>query len=132
MFKEYAEMGIQDAKKADSAMSLFIVAINGFDEIRKNISGERLKNILSGVEDSIKKSLRRAGDAVAKDTGEIIVIVSGCGKENVLNVINRLQQNLNDYLVKERLSEQIKLKIGYSTYPQDAETEEELIRIARK
>jgi GGDEF domain-containing protein len=87
---------------------------------------------LSGLEDSIKKSLRRAGDAVAKDTGEIIVIVSGCGKENVLNVINRLQQNLNDYLVKERLSEQIKLKIGYSTYPQDAETEEELIRIARK
>jgi diguanylate cyclase (GGDEF)-like protein len=132
LFKEYVNNGIKDAMKKDSKMSLIVASIADFDKLKKSLSIEKIKSIVKGIEDTLKNGLRRTGDVSFKDTGEIVVILVDCDKENALRVEGRLEQALDDYLASEKLTEKIELRLGCATYPDDAKTDEELLKKAKK
>jgi len=132
IFKEYADAGMKKADSNNAQMSLFIVSVGGFDVLKKKFSEEKLRGILDGLKASLKASLRGSEDAVAKDTCEIILVLDSCDKEGALSVSKRLNKALETYLEKENLAKEIRVKIGFSTYPEDANAEKELVDIARR
>jgi len=131
LFREYVSAGIKEVVEKDSRLSIVTISIKEFDKLKKELSKEEIGEILKGMESVLKNSLRRSGDVVIKDTGEVIVLLVDCTKESALRVEGRLEQALADYLAKKKIVKKIKLQIGCATYPDEAKDDEELIRKAR-
>lgn len=131
LFKEYINKGIKEAVKNGSKMTLVVISIGSFEKLKQKLSCEKIHSILHNMEGVLNSSLRRSGDVVVKDTGEIIVILSDCGPEGAINVIKRLEEALKGYLSSEELAGLIELRFGYASYPDEAGSDEELIKKAR-
>ncbi|MCX5712158.1 MAG: ATP-binding protein, partial [Candidatus Omnitrophica bacterium] len=131
LFKETVKQGVSEALKKNLDMSVVIVSLVDFDQLRKEIPVTEVRDLLKGLEEVLKSALRREGDMVIRDTGEIIVVLVDCSKEDVLRVEGRLEQAVGEYLAKKGLKDKIKLHLGSSSYPDDARNEDELIRKAK-
>jgi hypothetical protein len=58
--------------------------------------------------------------------------LANCDKENRLGVKERLEQKLDDYLSQQKLNDKVRLLFGCATYPDDANTDEDLIMKAKE
>jgi GGDEF domain-containing protein len=79
----------------------------------------------------IKNTLRRQGDEVVGNNGDILVMLIDCAKENSMLVQERLEQALNKFLEEKKIRDKIDIKYGYATFPDDGNTDAELINKAR-
>jgi diguanylate cyclase (GGDEF)-like protein len=133
LFREHVNNGIKEALDKNTKMSLVIVALANFDKLKQELSHENLQTILKDMEGILKNSLRHdRGDVVVRDSGEIIVILTGCDKDNSLKIEGRLNQALEDYLTRQKLTDKIMLRFGRATYPDEAKSDEALIEKAKK
>ncbi|MEW6101255.1 MAG: ATP-binding protein [Candidatus Omnitrophota bacterium] len=131
LFKEYVSAGMKEAVKKSVKMTLVLVSIQDFDKLRQKLSTEQIRGILEDMETVLNRTLRKERDMVIKDTGEIIVILAECDKENAVRVKARLQEVLNEYLSTSRIAEKISLHFGCSVFPDEAGSEEDLIQKAK-
>lgn len=125
-FKEYINSGIEKALKSNSKMSLIMVSIAEFHKFKKKYPATKIRKFLQDIASALEDSLRRTGDVVVKDTGELIVLLPECAKEGVGAVGQRLEQELKDYLAENGWGD-INLKFGSATYPDEAMNDKELI-----
>ncbi len=132
IFKGYLNNGMREATDNVTRMTLIVISILEFNKLKQEFSGERMGAILKSMKEIIKGALRRAGDAVFNDSGEMMVILAGCGKEGALSAQNRLREVLDKYLTNEKLPQEIKLRFGSAVYPDEAKNDTELIEKARK
>lgn len=132
LFKEYVTNGIKKAMEKSSRASIIVISLAGFPALDKIISPEEIRAVLEEIRGVVNSSLRHSGDAVIKDTGEIIVVLVDCDKNGCFNVVSRLEQAVKDYLEKKNLTERIKLRFGCATYPDEGKSDEELIAVAKK
>ena len=135
LFKEYVNNGITEAIEKDSKMSLVVISISNFNRLKQKLSDEKIGYILKDMEGTLNGSLRRKGDVALKgtgDTGEVIILLADCDKENALRAEDRLKLVLKDYLAREKLADKIKLRFGCATYPDEAKEDRELIEKAKK
>jgi len=132
LFREYVNKGVEEAKQSNSKMSLMVVSIDDFVKTRELVSEEKIYAVLKDVEDVLKSSLDHSGGAALKDSHECIVILPNSSKQNVLSAEGRLKQAVDDYLIRAKLADKIKLKFGCATYPDEASDGEELIRQAMR
>jgi len=130
--KEYISAGIKGALEKNSKISLIVVSILEFDKLKKELTPEKLNLILKDIEMELKYTLHLERDVVVKGTEEIDILLGNCSKEDVLKVKNRLAKILGDYFVRQNLSDKIKLHFGFSTYPDEAKNDEELIKKAKE
>jgi diguanylate cyclase (GGDEF)-like protein len=131
LFKEYVSNSLEDAVKSNSNMSLVYVSVVDFKKLKKVFKAKTLRSILKKMEDVLQNSLRQTGDVAVRDTGELLVIVQSCDKRNAARVKERLKNVLEEYLSRHDLADKIKLKLGYATYPDEAASDEELIKKAK-
>lgn len=129
-FKHYVNNGLRKATERKSKMSIIVVSIAEFDKLEQKLSKDKIDSILKDLEISLKNTLRREEDAVVKDSDEIVVVLTDCNKENSLLVEGRLEQSLESYLKANKETENIVLRFGRATYPDDAKTGEDLIKKA--
>jgi diguanylate cyclase (GGDEF)-like protein/PAS domain S-box-containing protein len=133
LFTVHVNNGIKEALDKNTKMSLVIVALANFDKLKQELSHENLQTILKDMEGILKNSLRHGReDVVVRDSGEIIVILTGCDKDNSLKIEGRLNQALEDYLTRQKLTDKIMLRFGRATYPDEAKSDEALIEKAKK
>lgn len=133
LFKEYINNGIKKAMKEDLKMSVIVVSIAEPNRLKQSSASENLNSILRGMEDILSNSLRREeGDAALKNNGEVVVILADCNRENALRVEGRLEHVLEDYLARKKMAGEIKLRFGCATYPDEAKSDEELIKKAKE
>ena len=132
LFNEYVSNGIKEATRKETRISLLVISIAGFDKLKQQLSGDKIRSILKDLEDVLNKNLRRRGDAALKDTGEIAVLLVDCSKEEVASVRDRLKQSVEDYLTGQNLTDKIKLRFGCATYPDETSDSAELIRKAKE
>ena len=123
---------IENAAKNNTKVSLVTMSIVDFGSVKRVIAPHDCALLLKQLEEIFKKDLRRLGDTVIKDAGELIAILRDCDKENSRALKERLEQALNDHLKGNNLADTIKLKFGNSTYPDDAMDEEALIKKAKE
>ncbi|MGB8227178.1 MAG: PAS domain S-box protein [Sedimentisphaerales bacterium] len=139
LLKRYINDGIKDASKNDTKMSLVLISIADFDKLKQELSRDEIDSALKDMEAVLENNLRRAEnrppravDNVFKLHSEIFVVLADCDKENTLRVKSRLEQVLDNYLADKNLAGSIKMLWGYAAYPDDAATDEDLIRKARE
>lgn len=132
IFMKYITKEEGYSKAKGSKICLVIVSIAEFEKLKSEFGAEKFGSILKGVENALKKAVRRAGDVVEKDTGELAVLLVDCGKETALRVEGRLEEALEEYLSRERLSGKVKLRFELEAYPEDAKSYEELIKKVKK
>lgn len=132
LLKEYVNKGVEEARENNSKMSLMVVSIDNVAKAKELLSEEKIYSVLKGVEDVLKNSIDHSGGAALKDSYECIVILPNSSKQNVLSAEGRLKQAVDDYLMREKLIDKIKLKFGCATYPDEASDGEELIKQATK
>jgi len=131
-FKEHVKNGLEEALKNETKMSVIYISIVDYEAVRQKLGKERFREVVNRLEGILQKSLRRAGDVAAKDTGELIAVVTSCDKDNVQHVKKRLEVVLYDFLARENLRDAIRLQFGYATYPDEARTDDDLIKRARE
>jgi GGDEF domain-containing protein len=128
--------GIREASKNDTKMSLILMSIGDFDKLKQKLSHEKINSTLEDMEALLENSVRhspyRATDAVFKLSSDVFVVLADCDKQNTLRVKERLKQKLDGYLTGQNLGDKIKLFFGCATYPDEASTDEDLIKKAKE
>jgi signal transduction histidine kinase/GGDEF domain-containing protein len=136
LLKKYINDGIREASKNDTKMSLILMSIGDFDKLKQKLSHEKINSTLEDMEALLENSVRhspyRATDAVFKLSSDVFVVLADCDKQNTLRVKERLKQKLDGYLTGQNLGDKIKLFFGCATYPDDASTDEDLIKKAKE
>jgi len=132
LFRDHINKGIREAAKKNSKMTLIVVSMGEFEKLKKKLTEKEFQSILSNMEKVLKDSLRREGDIIVKDIGEIVLLLADCDKESAANVEKRLRGAVNSYLAKKEMAKKINLRFGRSTYPEDASSDEELIAKAKQ
>ncbi len=133
LFKEYAHNGIKEAAEKNGKCSFIMVSIVNFEELKQRLSGEEMRLFLKDIVEALKSGLRRETDALVKDIGggEIMLVLNDCSKEGALVVQARLQQATTEALAKKWLGKEINLRFGLTVYPDDAKTDEDLLKKVR-
>jgi len=133
LFKESVDNGIKHAVENNSKMSLVIVSLADLDGLRQRLTGEVVESLLEDMAEALRNSLRREeGDTAIKGIDEVAVVLAECNKEDASRVEGRLFHILEEYLMRKKMAEKIKLQFGCATYPDDSPSGEELIKIAKK
>ncbi|MBU1061613.1 MAG: HAMP domain-containing histidine kinase, partial [Candidatus Omnitrophica bacterium] len=133
LLKEYVNTEIKTAIKKNLKMSIIVVSLMDFDKIMSNLSSEQIDNALKDMKGLLGNNLRSdTGVFALKDTGKIVVVLIDCDTENALKVIKRIEQILESYLSYERLIGKVRLRFDHVTYPDEAGSDEELVKKAMK
>ncbi|MCX5632250.1 MAG: PAS domain S-box protein [Phycisphaerae bacterium] len=139
LLKKYINNGIKKASKNNTKMSLVLVSFAGFDKLKQEFSNNEMDFTLKDMEAILESNLHQADnrpprtvDNVFKLHNEIFVVLANCDKENTLKVKSRLEQVLDNYLADKNLADKIKMLWGFAVYPDDAATDENLVRKARE
>jgi PAS domain S-box-containing protein len=131
LMKASVKDGINEAMSKRSEMSLVRVTLVERDALRHPLSSETLQGLLEEMQGVLKKTVRRRGTTV-QGPGQLVIILAGCDKANVLKVKARLEQVLNDYLTRKQLADTVTCRCGCATHPDDAGSTEELLEAAEK
>jgi nitrogen-specific signal transduction histidine kinase len=131
LFKEYARKAITRAKKDKSKLSIIAVSAKAVSGPGTGIWSKKSRDFIVECRRLIKNTLHKEGDDVAGSDGEIIVLLSDCGKENARKIRSRIEAVLDKSLAGQKLEGKLKIYYGHSTYPEDAKDEMELLERAR-
>ncbi|MFH1867417.1 MAG: ATP-binding protein [Candidatus Omnitrophota bacterium] len=131
LLKEFIDYGLERSKKTGSDMTLAMISILDIDNIREKLDAGKIDPILDGMEDIIESTLRHAGDLSLKSGEEFSAILMDCDKKSAIKVGKRLEAALENYLYENDLDDDIKLRLGYASYPLEGKEAEELIEKAR-
>lgn len=117
----FAHEGIQEAAKRDEKVSVIIIATT-----------QNSPSLLHALEDTVKRSLRRASDTALKGNEKIVVRLANSNRASALRVGGRLKEILGKTLRQRHLSDQLSLQFRYATYPDNGQSGEELIQNAEE
>ncbi|MCX5667008.1 MAG: ATP-binding protein, partial [Candidatus Omnitrophica bacterium] len=131
LFREYISKAIKKAADEGTEMSIIAVGLSLTGREASGVINKRFNDIMHESARLIKNTLRREGDDVVNNIGEMIVILSGCGKESAARVQYRLEEVVSKYLADQNSDGTIKVSYGCATYPDDAKSDLELIEKAR-
>ena len=89
---------------------------------------EQVQQVLKEVQVLVEQNLRRGVDkTVLRNPGDLVVVLTDCGKNDAAAIKTRLEKTLAQYLVDKNLRSQMEPLIKYAVYPQDGHTTEELL-----
>jgi diguanylate cyclase (GGDEF)-like protein len=133
VFKEHIIEGIKDASVRNSNLSLISMKIAEFGRLQKELGPDRTHDLLKEIEKIIGSSLRRKADTVVRDTGELIVILFDTNKNGAQAVKIRIEEVIRSFLVdsEDQLVKGTTFSVGIACYPDEANTETELLDKAR-
>lgn len=131
LFAEYVSKAVKIAADKNAEVSIMAVksSLTG-----KDISGaisRKFNDIMQDVAALIKNALRREGDDIISDGGEMIVILTDCDRESAAKVQYRFEEVILKYLAERNADDAIKVNYGYATYPDDAKDSMGLIEKAK-
>jgi diguanylate cyclase (GGDEF)-like protein len=128
-FKESLSRKFKWAVQNQSFLSLIIVNIDNLAIIKSNFGDTQTHELLTEVEDVVKNTVREANDVVTRHKkNEIVSILSEVDKKGALAMKNRILEALQNHKFKIDVA----ISSGVATYPDDATTEEELVKKAEE
>jgi len=112
--------------------SLVFIDLDHFKEVNDTYGHLIGSKLLCELAEVIRGSLRMIDYAFRYGGDEFVVLLPQTSKESATVVARRLHQRLNDsrYLVAEGLNLHVTASLGVATFPLDATTKAEMIRLA--
>jgi diguanylate cyclase (GGDEF)-like protein len=128
-FKEALYRKFKWAVQNQSFLSLIIVNIDNLQTIKDTLGDTQSHELLKEVENVVKETVREANDVVTRHKkNEVVGILSEVDKKGALAMKNRILSALQTHKFKT----DVVISSGIATYPDDATTEEELVRKAEE
>ncbi|MFC1576607.1 ATP-binding protein, partial [Candidatus Omnitrophota bacterium] len=132
IFKHHINERVNNALKGGAKLSLIIASLPEYDKLEREVGREKLQEIAKNIEAVLHGNLRAPKDVTLKGKGEVFILLLNCTKENSYRVGQRLREALNEYLERQKLADKLKVRFGYATCPDDAETDIGLIEHTKK
>ncbi|MEE8200943.1 MAG: sensor domain-containing diguanylate cyclase [Candidatus Acidoferrales bacterium] len=112
--------------------SLIFIDLDHFKEVNDTHGHLAGSKLLREVADLVRSSLRLIDYAFRYGGDEFVVLLPQTGKESSRVVARRLHQRMNQkrFLQEEGLNLHLTASLGIATYPGDARTKAEMIRLA--
>ena len=126
---------LQAARQKLGVLSLLAVVIEGLQTLGRRPGAARTDRILYEIESAIKGSVYRETDSVVRRPGQdMFVVFCDAGKEGAASMCGRIRKCVADSLQKRipKLHKDIRISVGFATYPEDAGNQKDLLRIALK
>ena len=124
---------INRSKYYNLSLSLLMCDIDFFKNFNDTYGHEIGDEVLKTVANILKNSIRES-DYVGRYGGEeFMIILTEANKENANKIAERIRQNIeSNYIYYKNNKLKITISIGISTYPEDGNDEEEIIKAADK
>jgi len=112
--------------------SLIFIDLDHFKEVNDTYGHLVGSKLLCELAEVIRGSLRLIDYAFRYGGDEFVVLLPQTGKEQATVVARRLHQRLNEsrFLVGENLNLKVTASLGLATYPMDAKSKAELVKLA--
>jgi len=133
-FVERLSIEIQKAREKGDFLSLVVLGLSNFEEIKKRVGESETENVLNKVAGIVKETVRQPSDIVASyKQGRVIAILAGAHRKGAQALAERVRESVlaHPFAVREN-SVPIELQFGIATFPEDGENQGELIRKAEK
>ena len=135
MFHEQLRNGIAQARRKQRHFSIIIAAVENFQEMKGRYGLEEAARLLKELETVLRGAIRRgAGDLVIRwQRGEVVVILAETDKVGAEAISMRLKQAVETRpFTANGRSLQVTVTPAHATYPDEAISEEELLRVAER
>ncbi|EFI33295.1 diguanylate cyclase with PAS/PAC sensor [Desulfonatronospira thiodismutans ASO3-1] len=133
LLQDRMEMAIAAAKRTGNRVALLFLDLDGFKAINDNYGHSTGDEVLTLVSRRLKE-LVRASDTVARFGGdEFVILLTDTGKlEDAKQVARKVAWQLSRPYILPSGEHQLGVSMGISLYPDDAESAEDLMRLADK
>ncbi len=123
---------IYRSNRYDYEFSLIFMDLDHFKEVNDTYGHLRGSKLLREIAELLRANLRLVDFAFRYGGDEFVVLLPQTGREGASIVARRIYQRLNEarFLTDEALSLHITASIGLASYPSDAKTKAELIRLS--
>lgn len=131
-FQEQMTNAIENAKRYETNFSLIIIDIDYFKKFNDNFGHQCGDRVLRTVAQTLRKNVR-ATDIVCRYGGEeMSIILPNIGKEDAVFTAEKLCKIVATQEIKtnNEKTTNVTISLGVSTFPQDAQTAQELIKVA--
>lgn len=135
VFREYLRTGIEQAKNRQQPFSITVVAVQNFQELKALYGLEETGRVLRELEGVLRETVRRgAGDIVTRwQLGEMVIILAEVDKAGCQVIAERVKRILEErtFVIGGR-SVRVKILAATATYPDEAISEHELLKITER
>ncbi len=127
---ESIENRIRIAKKEGKELSLLLFKFDNYKEIEGRYGKEKLQELFLIISGLLKEAVR-SGEVVAEGGADEIILLEEVGKQNMPRMNARLKRAIKESIFEFDAKLRISLSQGHSTYPDDADNAEDLLKKAR-
>ena len=123
--------GLENAKLNERKLALFFIDLDYFKEINDSLGHDMGDEVLKLVTKRLQNSVRK-GDIVARLGGDefTVIMENLTHAEDASKVANKIIPALSEPMLIKGHKLQISCSIGISIYPDDSQTEENLVKYA--
>lgn len=122
LLKDYVLKNLKEAARQGDSFSVLVIRIGQAENLTTRLGHEKMRQLLTNLEKSIKKGLRGQADTLIRDAESFSLIIPHCIKTEALQFAEKIQHSFHDSLAKEKLNESIPLACRITTYPEDGST----------
>ncbi len=127
IFKGHISKALRKAIERETSVSIALFEVKDFSDLEKKIGQEKTASLMESLERSIKQSLRHKADIVVRSKTGVLVILPSTNEEDVLSAVERMERDYQKGLSQVSTSEAIEIVKKVVSFPDDGQTEEEII-----
>ncbi len=133
VFREYLRTGLEQAKRHQGCFSIIVVSVLNFRDLKALYGLEETSRFLKELEGLLQDTVRHsAGDVVIRwQRGEMVVILAEVNRGGSQVIADRIKRLLEERAFTiEGQAVKCGVEAATATYPDEASTEDELLRVA--
>ncbi len=131
LFKEYVADGLAAAARENSSLSIIVFEVKNYDALQEKLGQDKIASLVHRLGLLIRTDLRRKSDISIHDNRTVLVALPETDKKGACATAERLKSIFESSLAKEGLASEIEVELRVPSFPEDASTEEELLRKIR-
>jgi PAS domain S-box-containing protein len=128
LFKEYVADGLAVAARENSSLSIIVFEVKNYDALQEKLGQDKIASLVQRLGLLIRTDLRRKSDISINDNRTVLVALPETDKKGACATAERLKSIFESSLAKEGLASEIEVELRVPSFPEDASTEEELLR----
>ncbi len=131
LFKEYVADGLAEAARENSSLSIIVFEVKNYDALQEKLGRDKIASLVHRLGLLIRTDLRRKSDISIHDNRTVLVALPETDKKGACATAERLKSIFEGSLAKEGLASEIEVELRVPSFPEDAVTEEELLKKIR-
>nr|WP_320050383.1 diguanylate cyclase [uncultured Desulfuromonas sp.] len=131
LLMERLEQSLAQARRSRQPMAVLFMDLDGFKQVNDTYGHDVGDKLLKGVAERVQQ-LMRDSDTLARMGGDefVILLPQVDGLSGVETLIRRIDKALQSPFEFDSLEVKSRASVGFSLFPEDGETAEELLRVS--